>query len=986
MRLETIQTTDRQAMKNIFAILVAVLSWSYAIGQSIPISQGGDVNVNCSDPVVFTDSNDSANGNYAPGESYIITFCPQSGSIGNRLEFSDLPGTNPNQVWDIDDSSYLYVYDGQDTNAPLLLVTNSLDNPQGIVISATQSNTSGCLTFEFVSGDSSSAAGWVGSIGCAQAFQPFTAQINTSPVGTVIDSSTYIDICQGDSVSFDAITDYPYNGGGGTGYAQADSLCNFQWNFGDGTEASGFGLTQTGHVFSNPQGYLVQLTITDSAGYSAFEKVKVRVSTVPNFSGLRLRPDTICFGDTITLSGGILNEDTLGIHPTPGFLAGGGIYGNPTYLPDGTEANYHTTIQISDFQDGQVVTDPSNISSFCINMEHSYVGDLEMTLTCPNGTTITVFNAYDQAVDNQGQEIIPGGCPDATNGNYFGEPLPGTGTGPGVGYTYCFYDDPSLQTICQAGLNLSGNTFPAGDYQVEGSFSDFVGCPLNGNWTLTARDNWHIDDGYIFYWSINFNAAIDPNAEVYTPQIVDAHWLADSASIVANYDTALVVTPSNYGPQAYTFQATDDFGCTHDTTMYMYVYPPINAGSNDDACNNSYILQGTGSLDGDVWSQITGPGTTNFTPIGDGMNTNAAVNALGDYTYQIQDNNCPSYQDTVTISFLPNPRANLISDTILCQNASITLNPGDQLPGDNFSFSWTQDGQPMGQSGQSIDVTETGTYGVAVSGYCGTATDTVNVQAIQYTLQVPPAFCGLSEPISVSVNPPGSGHWIGTDTSMVYSSPNSQATNLIVNSAGTYMVAYVDNRCINDPDSISTTLEEQPTVSITATPPLPPDGKICMDDTLTLTATGTGTFNSQYYWTLNGVSQSSTDPVLHITGDMFNPFTVDSATVLISGTYCPPASTGIQFDGQACKYDVPNIISPNGDGKNDEFTIRNLQYFPNAKLVVFNRWGKKVFEDNNYNQNNNWGAADVSPGTYFYELTLPSIKKKDTGSLTILKK
>ena len=59
------------------------------------------------------------------------------------------------------------------------------------------------------------------------------------------------------------------------------------------------------------------------------------------------------------------------------------------------------------------------------------------------------------------------------------------------------------------------------------------------------------------------------------------------------------------------------------------------------------------------------------------------------------------------------------------------------------------------------------------------------------------------------------------------------------------------------------------------------------------------------------------------------------------------------------------FISPNGDGKNDRWTIENIQYFPNATIQVFNRWGIEVFQ--------NAGAYDEEwDGTYRGGRMLPS--------------
>ncbi len=81
---------------------------------------------------------------------------------------------------------------------------------------------------------------------------------------------------------------------------------------------------------------------------------------------------------------------------------------------------------------------------------------------------------------------------------------------------------------------------------------------------------------------------------------------------------------------------------------------------------------------------------------------------------------------------------------------------------------------------------------------------------------------------------------------------------------------------------------------------------------------------------------------------------------------------------------IPNVFTPNGDGINDYFVIDGLENVPNSHLVVFNRWGKKVYESHNYQ--NNWGGEGLSDGVYFYVFTLPQgIADPINGTVTILR-
>ena len=80
--------------------------------------------------------------------------------------------------------------------------------------------------------------------------------------------------------------------------------------------------------------------------------------------------------------------------------------------------------------------------------------------------------------------------------------------------------------------------------------------------------------------------------------------------------------------------------------------------------------------------------------------------------------------------------------------------------------------------------------------------------------------------------------------------------------------------------------------------------------------------------------------------------------------------------------EVPNVFSPNGDGQNDALTFTGVQYYPNTRLNVYNRWGQAIYESSSYK--NTWRAPDVAEGTYYYVLKLEN-GKEYTGHVTLLR-
>ncbi len=65
-----------------------------------------------------------------------------------------------------------------------------------------------------------------------------------------------------------------------------------------------------------------------------------------------------------------------------------------------------------------------------------------------------------------------------------------------------------------------------------------------------------------------------------------------------------------------------------------------------------------------------------------------------------------------------------------------------------------------------------------------------------------------------------------------------------------------------------------------------------------------------------------------------------------------------------CGLFIPNIFSPNNDGVNDSFLIRELP--ANSSVTITNRWGKEVYSSSNYQ--NNWTAENIADGIYYYRI------------------
>lgn len=80
-----------------------------------------------------------------------------------------------------------------------------------------------------------------------------------------------------------------------------------------------------------------------------------------------------------------------------------------------------------------------------------------------------------------------------------------------------------------------------------------------------------------------------------------------------------------------------------------------------------------------------------------------------------------------------------------------------------------------------------------------------------------------------------------------------------------------------------------------------------------------------------------------------------------------------------------DIVTPNGDGINDNWTIQNVQNYSNFSVKIFDSSGQVIFfQDGNYQ--NNWNGDGLAIGTYYYVVESKSDKSKSfSGTISLIK-
>ena len=546
-------------MRFITLLLISFSSFSLIWGQA-PVLIGDQLPCGCAG--LFQDSGGAAN-DYKANEMLSSVLCPDfctSPVTGThaQLVFSDI---------DLKEGDALSFYNGNDTNAPLLLKATDRLNGYPFIVQATATNPSGCLTIQFESNGIDQGEGWNAAMNCIPACQLIQAELtNTSPAADASENG-YINVCIGDEITFNGRGLYPE---AGEIYDHSDATSTFMWDFGDGAIAVG---KDVRHAYQKSGGYKVELTITDQFGCqsSNFITQRVRVSTKPHFEILDNFPSEVCVGDTITLRGGVMSDSSnISVSPTLGYFQSNGIRSDSLPLPDGNGRSYETSVSFKDFRPGQLLTNLDDLESICLNIEHSWLHDMEISITCPSGRSVIL----------QDQQPI-------NDKVYLGIPVDGDGidaiTGEGKNYCWIPNEQLTLTDVARLDNNSAiGEPFllPEGNYKSNGPLSTLVGCPLNGEWTIKVTDLWEQDNGWIFSWGIQFDPSLFPNLDSFEADIVSIKWLDDQTIVqktpAINPHTVLAVpdVPTLPGEKkTYQFSVEDSYGCPSDTSIQITVLP-----------------------------------------------------------------------------------------------------------------------------------------------------------------------------------------------------------------------------------------------------------------------------------------------------------------------------------------------------------------------------------------------------------------------------
>lgn len=948
----------KKIVLSIVAIFLVVISLN---AQTINLGQGTQTSYTGCNFTIYDIG--GLNDNYQPNRDDHITIYSND-PTNHAVQISvDVPS------FDVDDSDTLFVYNGATVDPSTLLaaLTNSeidYTGAQTLIYTATIQNSEGCLTIRFKTDGSGEGAGFVITTKCERPCQRVQVEFEPTLSSKVpkLDSDGwfYIDVCPGEELHLVAKGVYPDNG---YSYHQSDATSTFLWDLGyDFIEE--VGQTTLDYEFPEGRGYDISVSITDSMGcYSYMPQIfRIRTSSNPIKKVMDLRD--ACTGSEVNVPVGYewmaaLQVDTITNEQLTTLKVADTIF-----LPDGIECgtppscSYVSPVTFTSFSPTATIQSPNDLLYVRISLEHSYIGDIWIKLTCPNQQYVSIMKKYDGgSSDCSGQ--IPSSQKGWSSGSnsttaYFGLPVDDyvigcTPSPMGICWNYCWSNATNqgyqyaaedyvyrTSSVHNGSVDSTNVALMTNVYHPDGDFANLIGCPLNGVWSIEVMDGYSVDNGYICGWEI----ALDPSL---LPQNWSYHCILDSAWVEgpgASQGTSFV--PDSAGVIPYKVFIKDNLGCIYDTITHIQIVenPDPNIGEDFKICAGDIV-----TLDPHYNTESSEGVTTSYLwNTGDKTETIEVISA-GEYSVRCQSRSqsglvCTGY-DTIRVDIYESPQFDFTAPE-LSGCAPLTLKiENNSTPADSY-YEW----------------------------YLVTHDDFENMRVLYTSNQKSPIF-RLEEPGVYSI----------------------------------LVKATTPDGCV---DSMALwnyiNVNEQPIAAFAANPEI----------SILSESLGNVNFINQvdpafvpqasgwtYLWDFGDGSTDSIASPQH-TYSSWGDYDVVLTVQSLSGCKSEISHTVV------IEQDLifPNVITPNGDNINDVFAIENLNTnvnpedpdgYRNNHLEIFNRWGKKVYDAKNYDTYAKDGqiykglkvfdANGLQDGVYYYSFHYKGKAKTITfnGSITVVR-
>jgi gliding motility-associated-like protein len=790
--------------------------------------------------------------------------------------------------------------------------------------------TTSAITIGPTTGTTYTVTGTNGS-GCSSTA---TQSVTVNPLPTA-NAGTDVSICSGSNTTLNAT-------GNGT----------FVWS-----PSTGLSNTTIANPVANPTlSTTYTVTVTNSCG-STTDAVQVSITTTPSVNAGT--DATICPGGNTTLLAS--GSGTYAWTPATGLS--NTTIANPVANPTST-TSYTVTITdvcgtASDVVIVNVSTPTATITapvSICSGSPATLTASGGGTYSWSNGlTTSSIVVSPTSATGYTVTVTNSGGCTDNDNVTVNVNALPT----PAISGNTSICSGANTTLTASGGSNYSWNTGVT-------TTSIVLNPSSTTGYTVTVTDiNGCVNSGTVTVNTSAITASITGTNMICIGQNTT---LTASGGLTYSWNTGATATTIIVSPTTgttYTVTASNSIGCTGTSSYSVGITAQptasVTATTTTICSGSSTSLNASGGA-AYVWSPTTGLSNTTIS------NPTANPTATVTYTVIVSSGTCAD-TTSILIGVNPVPTATLSATAAsICVGGCVTLSASGGI-----SYSWAPGGQTIG----TITACPT-----SASNYTVIATDVNGCTDNATTL------INVLPTVSVTVSP-NTTICMGTQTTLtaqgggiyIWNPGGQTASGIVVApvSSTTYTVVASNGAC-SDTASVTVNVNPIPTVTAVANP-----YTINIGNSTTLTGTtSTGTYN----WSpVTGLSCAACqNPVA-------SPTTTTTYTlVTVDGNGCSSMDTVIVNVNLECgDIFVPSAFSPNNDGHNDNFRVRiPVQCIKTIHVVIYNRWGQKVFETEDMTQvwDGTIHGKNADPAVFFYIINLELVTnefKTLEGNVTLVK-
>lgn len=310
---------------------------------------------------------------------------------------------------------------------------------------------------------------------------------------------------------------------------------------------------------------------------------------------------------------------------------------------------------------------------------------------------------------------------------------------------------------------------------------------------------------------------------------------------------------------------------------------------------------------------------------------------------EMRQNDCDGciLRDSINVKFVPRPVIDLGDTLGLCKGDSILLSVRDNAD----SYLWS-----TGDDTKSIWAKEAGMYWVKVVQTLGcTLLDTVDILTTPVTEYSLPADTILCEGKRLTLH-------ANVPNARVVWNDNVPGNSLEIQQAGNYWVKLTDDDGCSNADTIIVAYNQIPRID------LGKDTVLKEGETLLL---GGEIPDAEYIW-----QNGNKTPQLLVTEPGLYWLRLDRSGCTFAD------SIKVDYYFSPSRFTLPNAFTPNNDGKNDVLGLKSHLFIKKFKLVVFNRWGQRVFTstDPSFRWDGTLNGMPQPAGNYLWQMTLTDTK------------